>query len=219
MSDLPLEHVRVEPDAPTDGPAPAAFVLHGRGADERDLLPAARALPDALHAISLRAPNREGSGYSWYGGGSEGFRRSLDAVVASIDAAVEAFDLDPDRVGLLGFSQGAILGLALCCERPDRLAWIAALHGVLHESCVDCDREGLAGKPAFVGTGSDDRIIPTESTEATADRLRDLGADVEFGVYDAGHAIGAAERDAVAAFVTRRLDGDPDPGPDPDFET
>lgn len=210
MSDIPLEHVHVEPTARTDGAAPAAFVLHGRGADETDLLPAARALPDALYVVSLRAPNREGSGYSWYGRDVNGFRRGLDAVVASIDAAIEEFDLDPDRSGLLGFSQGAILGLALCCERPDRLAWIAALHGVLHESRVDCDRDGLANKPVFVGTGADDRIIPTESTEATADRLRELGADVEFGVYDAGHTISAAERDAVAEFVARRLGGDPD---------
>lgn len=212
MTDLPLEHVHVEPDAPTDGPAPAAVVLHGRGADETDLLPVARALPDALHVISLRAPNPEGDGYSWYVRTEGEFRRGLDAVVASIDAATEAFDLAPDRVGLVGFSQGAIVSLALLCERPARFAWVAALHGVLHESRVECDRAGIAGKPVFVGTGDGDAIIRTRSTEATADRLRELGADVELGVYDAGHEIGAAERDAVAAFVARRLDADGDGG-------
>ncbi|TKX87243.1 phospholipase, partial [Halorubrum sp. SS5] len=34
MTDIPLEHVHVAPDDEADGePAPAVFVLHGRGAD------------------------------------------------------------------------------------------------------------------------------------------------------------------------------------------
>ncbi|CDK39881.1 phospholipase/carboxylesterase [Halorubrum sp. AJ67] len=67
MTDVPLEHVHVAPDDGTDGePAPAVFVLHGRGADEEDLLPVAAELPDELHVISLRAPDPLQGGYTWY---------------------------------------------------------------------------------------------------------------------------------------------------------
>ena len=65
-ADLPLEHVSMEPNVAADGPAPSAFVLHGRGADEEDLLSVAQRLPDELHVVSLRAPNRLMGGYTWY---------------------------------------------------------------------------------------------------------------------------------------------------------
>ena len=101
-ADLPLEHVTIDPRTDIDGPAPAVFVLHGRGANEEDLLPIAQRFPEELLVVSLRAPDRLMSGYTWYeldlsGGGlhesqpdSEGFRRSLDLVTESVEGAIEA---------------------------------------------------------------------------------------------------------------------------------
>ncbi|MFC4358896.1 alpha/beta hydrolase [Halobium salinum] len=213
MSDIPLEHVHVEPDDPTDGPAPAVFVLHGRGADEEDLLPVAQRLPDDFHVVSFRAPDRLMSGYTWYEiqmpdgdlhrsqPHPEEFRRSLDLVSDSVDAAVDAYDLDPDRLGLLGFSQGAITSLSLLLEAPERFAWVVALHGYLAESHADAEPAGIEGKPVFVGAGSADQVIPASRGEAAADRLRELGADVTFETYEVGHGVGRDELAALVAFV------------------
>jgi phospholipase/carboxylesterase len=223
-ADLPLDHVHVAADAADDGPVPAVFVLHGRGADEEDLLPVARRLPDGLAVVSLRAPDRLQGGYTWYEldlseGGlhrsqphSEGFRRSLDLVAESVDAAVEAYGLDPDRLGLLGFSQGAISALSLLLENPDRFAWAVALHGYLAAEHGDLAPEGIEGKPVFVGAGTADQVIPADRGERAADRLRELGADVRFERYEVGHGVGEAElRDAVA-FVERAMDDAGGPG-------
>ncbi|OYR78200.1 phospholipase, partial [Halorubrum sp. E3] len=148
MADLPLEHVHVAPDDDPEN-APGVFVLHGRGADEEDLLPVAQRLPDRLHVVSLRAPDPLQGGYTWYeldlsAGGLEasqpdaaGFRRSLDLVADSVDAAVDEYGLDADRIGLLGFSQGAITSLSLLLEDPDRYAWVAAVHGYLADAHGD----------------------------------------------------------------------------------
>lgn len=214
---LPLEHVHVPPRAGTDGPAPAVVVLHGRGANEEDLLPVARRLPDALHVVSLRAPDPLAGGYTWYeldlsAGGlhrsqphASEFRRSLDAVSDSVDAAVDAYDLDPDGVGLLGFSQGAISALALLVEAPGRWAWTAALHGYLAASHADRDVD-LAGAPVLVAAGAADEVIPASRSEAAADRLRELGADVTFETFDAPHGVGPDELAALVAFVERHVD-------------
>ena len=216
MADLPLEHVYAEPDSPTDGPAPAVFVLHGRGADEEDLLPVAQHLPDELAVVSLRAPDRLMGGYTWYElempdgdlhrsqPNQEEFRRSLDSVSESIDAAIETYDLDPDRIGLLGFSQGSITSLALLCEHPERFAWVVALHGYLAESHADMEPAGIEGKPVFVGSGTMDQVIPTERAEAAADRLRELGADVESNQYGSAHGIGRDELADIVAWVESR---------------
>ncbi|GAB7008209.1 alpha/beta hydrolase [Halorubrum trueperi] len=212
MSEIPLEHVHVAPDDDPEN-APAAFVLHGRGADEEDLLPVARRLSDELHVISLRAPDPLQGGYTWYeldlsAGGLEKsqphaaeFRRSLNLVAESVDAAIDAYALDADRIGLLGFSQGAITSLSLVLEGPDRYAWVVALHGYLADSHADLAPEGIEGKPVFVGAGTGDRVIPESRSAAAADRFEAIGADVTRGSYPGGHGIGQAELADVIAFV------------------
>ncbi|ELZ53754.1 MULTISPECIES: alpha/beta hydrolase [Halorubrum] len=217
MTDVPLEHVHLAPDEGADGePAPAVFVLHGRGADEEDLLPVAAELPDELHVISLRAPDPLQGGYTWYeldlsAGGLESsqpdaadFRRSLDRIVESVEAAVDAYGLDADRIGLLGFSQGAITSLSLLLEDPDRYAWVVALHGYLPESHGDLDPDGIEGKPVFVGAGAGDRVIPDERTNAAVDRLEEVDAAVTHGSFPGGHGIGLQELEAVVEFVASR---------------
>jgi len=214
MTEIPLDHVHVAPDDGPDGEAaPAVFVLHGRGADEEDLLPVARHLPDDLHVFSLRAPDPLQGGYTWYdldlsAGGLEesqpdaaGFRRSLDLVAESVDAAVESHDLDPDRIGLLGFSQGAITSLSLVLEEPDRYAWVVALHGYLADAHADLEPAGIEGKPVLVGAGAGDRVIPESRSAAAADRFEAIGADVVRGSYPGGHGIGQQELADVVAFV------------------
>jgi phospholipase/carboxylesterase len=216
MVDLPLSHVHVEPDTRGEGPAPAVFVLHGRGADEEDLLPVARHLPGELHVVSLRAPDPLQGGYTWYdldlsGGGlhqsqpdSEDFRRSLDRLSESVDAAVAGYDIDPARVGLLGFSQGAITSFSALVEAPGRYEWVVGLHGYLAAEHADRDVD-LGGTPVFVGAGTADQVIPASRGEAAADRLREMGADVEFHTYRAPHGVGADELEDVVAFVEGRV--------------
>ncbi|GAA0509089.1 phospholipase/carboxylesterase [Halorubrum aquaticum] len=216
MTEIPLEHVHVAPNDGSDA-APAVFVLHGRGADEEDLLPVAESLPDELHVISLRAPDPLQGGYTWYeldlsGGGlhesqphAEDFRRSLDRIAESVSAATDAYGLDADRIGLLGFSQGAITSLSLLLEDPDSYGWVVGLHGYLPDSHLDLEPDGIGGKPVFVGAGTGDRVIPESRAEAAADRLAEVGADVTYETYATGHGIGREELADVVAFVEARL--------------
>lgn len=216
MTDLPLEHVSHPPESPSDGPSQAAVVLHGRGADERDLLPVAAELPDDLHVLSVRAPDRLGAGYTWYeldlsGGGlhasqphPEQFRRSIDLVHEFVDAAVDAYDLDPEGVGMLGFSQGAITSLSVAAESP-RHPWVVALNGYLAASHDDPERlADAAGTPVFVGAGERDQVIPLERAERAAAALREAGWDVTFETYPAGHGTTPGEVADVVAWIQKQ---------------
>jgi len=210
MSEISLDYVHREPDGESDE---AVFILHGRGADEQDLLPVADQLPGDRHVISFRAPDRLRGGYTWYQldlstGGLENsqphpeeFRRSLDLVAESVDGAVDEFGLDTDRLGLLGFSQGAITSLSSVLESPDRFAWVVALHGYLAAAHEDANPDGIEGKPVFVGAGKQDQIIPAHRSEAAAERFHDIGADVRYEAFNTGHGIGQGELEAVVEFV------------------
>jgi phospholipase/carboxylesterase len=215
MDDSPLVHVSNEPDEPAER-TPAVVLIHGRGADERDLLPIAERLPDALHVLSVRAPDRLQGGYTGYeldlsAGGlhasqpdSDDFRRSLDLLHEFVEWAVDSYDLDPDRVGLLGFSQGAITSLSALIERPERYAWVIALNGYLAASHEEQVGE-VAGTPVFVGAGETDRIIPAERAERAVSLLREAGADVRFERYRVGHGTTPEEVGDVAEWVDERL--------------
>lgn len=213
MSEIPLEHVHIEPETATDGPSPAVFVLHGRGANEQDLLPIAKELPDDYHIVSFRAPDRLQGGYTWYeldlsAGGlhqsqpdGADFERSLELVDDSVHAAVDAYNLDVDRLGLLGFSQGAITSLSLLLESPEDYQWVVALHGYLPASHRDLEPDGIVDKPVFIAAGSADQIIPASRSEAAAERFEQLGAAVRYTVYDAPHGVSPEELEDLVEFV------------------
>lgn len=208
---LPLEYRTIEADG--DGPSPAVVILHGRGADETDLLPIAQRFPDDVFVLTLRAPDTLQGGYTWYdldlsGGGlhesephPEQFRRSLDLVDESIEAAIERYDLDADRIGLLGFSQGGITALSLLLEDPDRIDWVAALHCYLPESHADLAPDGIEDKPVFIAGGSRDQIIPPGRTDSAAVRLSELGAAVTARTYEMSHGIGPDEHADLLEWV------------------
>jgi len=200
--DLPLFY-RHRP-AEGDDSAPALVLLHGRGADEDDLVPVGQRLPGDRHVFSVRAPDRLGPGYSWYdldlsAGGLEesqpdaaDFERSRGLLDEFVDGLSERYGVD--RVSLLGFSQGAILALATVLERPTDFEWCVALHGYLPDSHGDGSRfAGVEGFPVFLGAGDLDQVIPASRAERAAGLLADAGLSVTFRTYPTGHGIGAAE--------------------------
>ncbi|MFB6138066.1 MAG: alpha/beta hydrolase [Halobacteriaceae archaeon] len=216
MSQFPLDHVSEGPGASAPDPAPAAIVLHGRGADETDLLRPAAELPDDLHVVSLRAPTPLGPGYTWYeldlsAGGleksqpdPEDFAESRRLIDESVDAAVERYDLDPARLGIFGFSQGGIVGMASVLERPERYRWVAALHSYLPESHHDVSEFAASGRAAFVGAGEADEVIPASRSRLAAETLESAGLDVTFRTYPTGHGIGRDELADVVEWVEGR---------------
>lgn len=216
---IPLEHIYIEPRVDSPSP-PAVIVLHGRGADEHDLIPLARQLPDELSIISLRAPKPLGPGFTWYDldlsrGGLHAsqpddadFDRSLELLFASIAAATEVYDLDDTQIGLLGFSQGAILSLGALSQKPSILAWVVGLHGYLPARYDEDDLISAAGIPVFLGAGAHDEVIPPTRGEDAAERLEAAGVPVTFRTYQIGHGTSAQEMEDVVSWVDNRLDHD-----------
>ena len=213
--DLPLEHV--SRPGTIDSNSPAVVLIHGRGTNERDLLSIGAQLPEELHVLSVRAPQRmDGpNSYTWYdldlsGGGlhasqpdPDGFRRSLDLVHEFVEGAIDAYDLDPERVGLLGFSQGSITSLAALLERPEAYRWVVALNGYLADS-HESETGNAAGKPVFIGCGSMDQVIPAERARRAAEALEAGGGDVRFETYNVGHGTTPTEVSDVVEWVETR---------------
>ncbi|HEX4806389.1 MAG TPA: phospholipase [Conexibacter sp.] len=171
-------------------PAGALVLLHGRGTDERDLLPLADALdPDRrLVAVTPRGPlTLPGQpGAHWYVVRRVGFpdaatfAPTYERLAAWLDALPAALGVPWSRTVLGGFSQGAAMSFALGLgpERPAP-AGILALSGFLprvpgYEPAL----AGRAGYPVALGHGAADPVIPVAFAHAARDALLAAGVDL-----------------------------------------
>ncbi|HET7457739.1 MAG TPA: hypothetical protein VFJ74_08785, partial [Gemmatimonadaceae bacterium] len=129
----------VAPDS-ADAPPPMLLLLHGIGSDERDLLSLGARLDPRFLIVSARSPLRLAQGgFGWYrtnftergpvmidpAEAEEGLRTLAEFV----PAAARAYGADERAVYLAGFSQGAIMSLALLLTAPELVAGAALMSG------------------------------------------------------------------------------------------
>jgi phospholipase/carboxylesterase len=217
---LPLVYLEYGPrqTAPEGKKSPLLLMLHGVGANERDLLPLAPELDSRLRILSLRAPLTRGpNSYAWFMVAflPTGFKiapEQLDAsrklVVEFIRAAVERYDADPERVYLLGFSQGAIASLTVALTEPELLAGVIALSGRIPPEAEPwiVAPERTAGLPVFLAHGRQDSVIPYEWAERARPILERQRVALEYHAYDMDHHIGAQTLADLTAWLSAHLD-------------
>lgn len=183
------------------GPPPLLVLLHGFGCNEGDLLGLVPYLDDRFHVASVRGPLRvEAGAYGWYrvshtaGGpvvheGEE--RESRKRIAYFIDEMIEAHGVDPKRVFVLGFSQGATLALSLALTIPERLRGTVALSGrVMRELAgTMASAEAIQGAPIFMGHGLHDDVIPIGRARSSREFLMGLEVDLAYREYPIAHQI------------------------------
>ena len=187
----------------------AAILIHGRGASAEDILGLARefALPD----IAFLAP--EAAGHTWYPysflSRTEQNEPGLSSALLVLDGLVQHLGQEgilPERVVLMGFSQGACLTLEFAARHARRYAAIGAFSGgLIGPPGTARDYPGsFDGTPVFIGCSDVDPHIPVERVRESAEVYRGLGAKVDERIYAGmGHTINQAEIDAVRNLLTK----------------
>jgi phospholipase/carboxylesterase len=201
-----------------EGKPPLLLLLHGVGSNEGDLFVLAPLLPPRFRVLSLRAPLVRGPArFAWFDVEflPDGFRinpEQLDAsrrtVIALIGEAVAAFDADPAQVYLLGFSQGAILSLALTLTQPEILAGVVALSGRIPPEVQPLlvGPKRTEGLPIFLGHGRLDSVVPYEWAERARELLERQRVALAFFPYEMDHRIAPETLRDAAAWLDGRLD-------------
>jgi phospholipase/carboxylesterase len=186
-------------------PIGALVLFHGRGADEHDLYP----------LLDLLDPQRRLAGYTPRGPlallplGAHlyvvprvGFpdRDTFASSYALASEWVDGLGFPPERIVLGGFSQGAVMSLALGLGvgRP-RPAAIAAFSGFV--PAVDGWEPDLDAPlpPVAIGHGTHDDVIPVSFARAARDLLGE--ANVLYREYPLGHAIDPEFLDEVRRWL------------------
>jgi phospholipase/carboxylesterase len=191
----------------------AGVLLHGRGKTPEEKIDLAARFGN-IEGIRWVVPEAETPG-SWYPGrffdpretNEPYLSQSVERCHAAVLEAGEYGRLAPDRLVIVGFSQGASLALEYALRHPTRVGSLIVLTGGLM-GVPGSDWKAIA-PPSLAGlrmllTGSDvDDWIPEESTHEAANLFRELGADVQLRIYPGRpHIVSEEEIDEARSFLT-----------------
>lgn len=180
--------------AARSGKADSAMVfLHGYGADAADLIgladPLAEHLPNTVF-VAPDAPERcavNPGGFQWFpipwidGSDPAEAEKGMDSAIADLDAYLDTVLKDeglvPERMILLGFSQGTMMALHVGLRRGEPLAGIIGFSGRLLRAEA-LEDEIASRPPVLLLHGDQDDVVPPASMPEAAQALQQVGIDV-----------------------------------------
>jgi len=179
--------VRLPPTASLHHPAPAVVMLHGWSGDECAMWLFKQTVPQGAAIITPRATfPLQSDSFIWFED-KAGWQKSIRTLQAFLMALPDAYPLDPNRLVLMGFSQGAAMVNSLVLSGTVSVAGAASLAGFVPEFVADA--ADMSGRPVFIAHGERDEVVVAEQGRRTRDMYRTAGADVTYGEYPAGHKI------------------------------
>ena len=205
---------------PKDADAVVVF-LHGYGADGADLLGLADPLAPHLPATAFYAPNapersiNNPMGYQWFpipwldgsteAQATEAMGRSVTAVNAFLDKVLADEGLTPDRMIVIGFSQGTMMALHVLPRRDAEVAGIVGFSGRLLTP-ETLEAEAKVKPPVLLIHGDQDPVVPFQDMGLAGDALQAAGFDVFAHVMNGtGHGIAPDGLSVALAFIKDRL--------------
>lgn len=220
-SALALTHLVREAGQSTDGRPPLLLLLHGVGSNEADLFGLAPALDPRFLVLSLRAPLVLGYGaYAWFHveftpdsfiANTAELEQSRQVLAELIPRAVEVYGADPQRVFLLGFSQGAIMSLAVALTRPELVHGVVAMSGRLAPEALRARAgdDALRGLQILLLHGTGDDVLPIRHGREARDLLAQLPLELTYREFSMAHTVTDESFAVAQTWLRDRLDSGP----------
>lgn len=190
-------------------------MLHGRGADEEDLLGLSEYLDPRLLIVSGRAPFPfpYSGGYTWYDVGAVGepdpamFKTSYDALSTFVRDVLEKYPVDAKRVFLFGFSMGTVMSYAISLTQPALFRGVIANSGYVPENThLTLQWNNLSGVEFFIVHGIHDPVIPVDLGRRAKQLFENANASFTYREYPMAHQIGEESLHDLSAWLVQRLD-------------
>jgi phospholipase/carboxylesterase len=199
----------IPPNIPQDKPAPLLVLLHGAGGKSENSIRLFKDEADR-RGLVLLAPHSQGQTWDILNSFASGKDKppNYNSLVdpGRVDTALkELFALiaiDPERIALSGFSDGASYALFLGTSNPQLFHTILAFSpgmALVPDKLVKDQR-------FFLSHGTADQILSYEITKkGIVEGLRRKGVTVEMKSFNGGHTIPANVRtEALDFFLTAR---------------
>lgn len=189
------------------------IMLHGVWSNEGDLFSLSDYFWKDVYVFSLRWPFvlRIGS-YAWYpvdfSSGkaiykSEDVESWYNEIASFISEIVEKYNIPPEKIYLMGFSQWAIMSYYTLWKSPETIWGIIALSWrIIREiHFASLDSQKYKNKKIFVGHGMMDQVIPFLEIEGVKKYLSQLGSASQIHKYPIWHTISTDELQDIKIFL------------------
>ena len=200
-------------------------MLHGLSGDEKVMWIFDHALPRSATVIAPRALYAsELGGYSWARAvvrddlDQVDFHEAIEQLARFLREVIALYQVDPQRVIVMGFSQGAALGYAFSQAHPELLRGVIALAGFLprdyqHSATplysAHAVSQPAAGRNAYpsylILHGTYDKAVPIERAREARSILEHRGASVEYHEHRVEHKVSAQGMQEIARWVAETL--------------
>ena len=197
--------------------------LHGLGADGEDFISIAEQinLPVSMRYIFPHAPKMPvtiNGGFvmrAWYDIADIDIAAKQDAAgIHASQAEIEKFitqekirGVAEENIFLAGFSQGGAIALHTGLRHPAKLGGILALSTYLPLADTLSQEVSLSAKntPLFFAHGRHDPVVPYELGKQSAEKLQQLGHQIEWHEYPMPHSVCAEEISDIENWLTKKL--------------
>lgn len=194
----------------------AVILVHGRGATAESILP----LADEINVPDTAYLAPQAGGNTWY---PNSFLAPIERNEPGLSSALRAINdvrekiaragIPDEQIVLIGFSQGACLGIEYAARNPRRYGGVVAFSGgLIGTGTVDgaeppddkhFDYDGsLQGTPVFLGCSDIDPHIPVQRVLQSSNVMRELGGAVTERIYEGmGHTVNEDEIEFVRRLM------------------
>jgi predicted esterase len=192
------------PKGRTAAPAPVLVALHGAGGQAADVLTGFREAADA-NGIVLLIPQSGKATWDMIEDlksrlGLEmnvqpRYGKDLKAIDTALADLFTKVAVDPARIGIMGFSDGATYALSVGTANPQLFKRVIAFSpgpAFLGKSSSD--------QYVFISHGEEDRVLPYATSRGHAAKLRVRHVPVDFEKFTGGHEVPKAIKEKAMAF-------------------
>jgi phospholipase/carboxylesterase len=181
----------------------SVVLLHGTAGNEASLMPLGRRLFPNATLIGLRGRST-GEGVARFFGrfdpttfDQKEIRSEAEALEAFVEEARQAYDLDPDKLTFLGYSNGANMIGASMLLHPGMIRSAILLRAML--VLEDAPKVDLSGRRVLMVTGAKDAYASYAAPLEQA--LAGAGAGVRHEIIDSGHGLSSEDEVVVAKWL------------------
>jgi phospholipase/carboxylesterase len=225
MTDSDTDHIpeisgpRVEPRS-GDAPENLVVLVHGYGADGKDLIGLSGPWAQAMPTVAFVAPDgpepcgMSPLGRQWFPMSTmsaaerrEGVRQAAPILDAFIDRELERYGLTDRQLALVGFSQGTMMSLHVGLRRSQPAAAIIGYSGMLTGTGY-LEDEVTVKPPILLVHGSHDDVIPVSALDHATEALRGIGVEAHSHVSEGvGHGVAPDGMELGASFLKNAFAG------------
>jgi phospholipase/carboxylesterase len=160
-----------------------------------------------LDMYQLQTRLQSGDSTVLTGAAPSGLDAACRAVESLLDELCTRADVDPERIVLGGFSQGAIVSLHVALRNPDRLAGLVLLScAPVDLAAIDANAHRLVDLAVLQSHGRQDPVLPYALAELLKGRLEQAGTVLTWVPFDGGHGISQTVSRALGEFLEEALE-------------